>query len=354
MVLTMIVVAATAFGATALGTGLLIRALRTRAILDHPNDRSSHVVPTPVGGGLAVIGVVAVGWTIVWALSALQSGASLTYPVPLVVVLALALAAVSWHDDRRPLSPVLRLSLQAIAVLIGIAALSAHGRIFQTAVPYGLDIALTAWVWLWMINLTNFMDGIDGITGVEGGSIGIGVTLLAPMAAAAGLAIGLMPPSDFALYGLIVAAALAGFTWWNWQPARIFLGDVGAVPLGFLLGWMLLELAGTGLWAAALLLPMYYLLDATLTLLRRLVRREALMQAHRGHFYQRAARRLGAHAPVSRIVLMLNLALIALAYASARYPDIQGVVLAIGVILTAAVLWYFARNTAPPDRPPTP
>ncbi|MEQ8246953.1 MAG: hypothetical protein RID42_04660 [Alphaproteobacteria bacterium] len=354
MVLTMIVAAATAFLATLFGTGALIRALRARAILDYPNDRSSHAVPTPVGGGLVVITVVAVAWTIVWALSALHHGASFTYPVPLVVGLSLVLAVVSWHDDRRPLSPVLRLSIQAIAVLIGIAALAAHGRIFQGVVPYGLDVALTAWIWLWMVNLTNFMDGIDGITGVEGASIGIGVTLLAPMAAAAGLALGTLPPGNFALYGLIVAAALAGFTWWNWQPARIFLGDVGAVPLGFLLGWMLLEVAGAGLWAAALLLPMYYLMDATLTLLRRLVRREALMRAHRSHFYQRAARRLGAHAPVSRIVLILNVVLIGLAYTSAHQPDIQGVLLAVGVILTAAVLWYFARNTAPSDRPATP
>ena len=121
--------------------------------------------------------------------------------------------------------------------------------------PYGLDVVFTAWVWLWLINLTNFMDGIDGITSVEGGSIGIGVAILAPFAAAASLAIGVDPQSSLSVYAVVLAAALAGFVWWNWQPARIFLGDVGAIPLGFLFGWMLLEVAGAGLWAAALLLP---------------------------------------------------------------------------------------------------
>jgi UDP-N-acetylmuramyl pentapeptide phosphotransferase/UDP-N-acetylglucosamine-1-phosphate transferase len=347
MVVTMIVIAASAFAATFLGTQLLLRSLQARAILDHPNERSSHAVATPVGGGLVVIAVIASEWLLVWALSAIQNGGEFTYPVPLVVGITLALAALSWRDDRKPLSPVLRLIVQAIAVLIGIAALSAHGRIFQTVLPYGLDVVFTAWVWLWLINLTNFMDGIDGITSVEGGSIGIGVAILAPFAAAASLAIGVDPQSSLSVYAVVLAAAVAGFAWWNWQPARIFLGDVGAIPLGFLFGWMLLEIAGAGLWAAALLLPLYYLMDATLTLVRRAIRRERLMEAHRSHFYQRAARRLGSHKRVAQIILALNIALVALAAASAVQPDIQAIWLVVGVVLTGGVLWYFARDAAP-------
>ncbi len=347
MVVTMIVVAVSAFAASFLGTQLLLRTLQARAILDHPNERSSHAVPTPVGGGLVVMAVIAVEWLLVWALGGIQNGGRFTYPVPLLVGLALVLAAVSWRDDRQPLSPVLRLIVQAVVVLIGIAALSAHGRIFQTVLPYGLDVVITAWVWLWLINLTNFMDGIDGITGVEGGSIGIGVAILAPLAAAAGLVVGIDTQVHLALYAIILAAALAGFAWWNWQPARIFLGDVGAVPLGFLFGWMLLELAGAGLWAAALLLPLYYLMDATITLIRRLLRREHLLEAHRRHFYQQAARRFGSHARVARTILGLNIALVALAYASAVQPDRQALWLVVGAVLTGGVLWYFARDPAP-------
>ena len=347
MVVTMIVVAVSAFAASFLGTQLLLRTLQARAILDHPNERSSHAVPTPVGGGLVVMAVIAVEWLLVWALGGIQNGGQFTYPVPLLVGLALVLAAVSWRDDRQPLSPVLRLIVQAAVVLIGIAALSAHGRIFQTVLPYGLDVVITAWVWLWLINLTNFMDGIDGITSVEGGSIGVGVAILAPLAAAAGLVVGIDTQVHLAFYAIILAAALAGFAWWNWQPARIFLGDVGAVPLGFLFGWMLLELAGAGLWAAALLLPLYYLMDATITLIRRLLRREHLLQAHRRHFYQQAARRFGSHARVARTILGLNITLVALAYASAVQPDRQALWLVVGAVLTGGVLWYFARDPAP-------
>lgn len=346
MVVTMIVITVTAFAASLLGTQLLLRHLQARAILDHPNERSSHAVPTPVGGGLVVMAVIAVEWLLIWALGAMQSG-RFTYPVPVLVGLALILSVVSWRDDRRPMSPVIRLVVQAVVVLIGIATLSAHGRIFQTVLPYGLDVVITAWVWLWLINLTNFMDGIDGITSVEGGSLGIGVALLAPLAAATGLAIGIDVQTNLALYAIVLAAALLGFARWNWHPAQIFLGDVGAVPLGFLFGWLLLELAGSGLWAAALLLPLYYLMDATLTLLRRLARGEHLLKAHRSHFYQRAAQRFGSHARVVQIILALKIALIALSYASAIQPERQAIWLLIGVVLTSGVLWYFARDPAP-------
>jgi len=347
MVVTMIVIAVTAFAASFLGTQLLQRSLQARAILDHPNERSSHAVPTPVGGGIVVMAVIAVEWLLIWALGATQDGGHFTFPLPLLVGLAVVLAVMSWRDDRQPLSPVLRLVVQAIVVLIGIATLSAHGRIFQTALPYGLDVAITAWLWLWLINLTNFMDGIDGITSIEGSSIGVGVALLAPLAAALGLAIGIDVQSNLALFAIVLAAALLGFLRWNWHPARIFLGDVGAVPLGFLFGWMLLELAGSGLWAAALLLPLYYLMDATLTLMRRVRRGEHLLKAHRGHYYQRAARRFGSHTRVVQIILALNISLVALAYVSAIQPERQALWLLIGVVLTGGVLWYFARDPAP-------
>lgn len=343
----MIVIAATAFAGTFLGTKLLLRVLQARAILDYPNERSSHAAATPVGGGLVVIGVIAAEWLLVWALSALQNGGKFTYPIPLIVGIMLALAAMSWRDDRKPLSPASRLVVQTFAVFIGIAALSAHGRIFQTIMPYGLDIVFTALAWLWLINLTNFMDGIDGITSVEGVSIGVGVAILAPFAAAISLSISVAPQASLWAYAVVLAAAVAGFAWWNWQPARIFLGDVGSIPLGFLFGWMLLEVAGAGLWVAALLLPLYYVMDTTLTLGRRVMRRERVLEPHRCHYYQRAAQRLGSHKRVAQIILALNVTLVVLASASAIQPNTQAACLAAGLVLTSGVLWYFARDAAP-------
>ncbi len=341
-VLVWIVVGGMSLGASILTTLIVLRSMRARAILDQPNDRSSHKVATPVGGGIAVIGVIAMEWMLVWVLDGAGNG--FTYPIALLVILAVILAAVSWIDDVRGLSVVLRLLVQAFAVLIGIAALSAHGRIFQGLLPYGLDVVLTTFIWLWFINLTNFMDGIDGITGVETGSISIGVLLIAPFAIASGAAIGIFLQPSFGLFGLVVGAAGIGFLIWNWAPARIFMGDVGAVPLGFLLGWMLLELAGSGLWIAALILPLYYLADSTLTLARRLLRRETITEAHRSHFYQQAAIRLGSHSVVVVAILALNIALVALAFVASAQPQMAIPALLVAAALTAILIWYFGRG----------
>ena len=153
------------------------------------------------------------------------------------------------------------------------------------------------------------MDGIDGLAGVETACVGIGIALVA-------VATGLAAP--FGAFGLTIAAAALGFLWWNWHPARIFLGDVGSVPLGFLLGWLLLGLAQNGQWAAALILPLYYLGDATITLLRRGLKGEKVWQAHRLHFYQHAVKTGLDHGQVVRHVLFVDLLLVALAVAAAR------------------------------------
>ncbi len=126
------------------------------------------------------------------------------------------------------------------------------------------------------------MDGIDGISSVETVSIGIGITILAGSLGWESLG---------QTYSLVLAGAATGFLWWNWQPARVFLGDVGSVPLGFLLGWLLLNLAANGYWLQALILPLYYIADATLTLLERLIRRKKIWEAHRDHYYQQAVQK---------------------------------------------------------------
>src|SRR3546814_9909535 len=127
------------------------------------------------------------------------------------------------------------------------------------------------------------------------------------------------PPAALFL-GASIAAAAAGFLWWNWHPAKVFLGDVGSVPLGFMLGWLLLGLAAAGHWAPALILPLYYLADATITLACRALRRERVWRAHREHFYQRAVQRGRSHATVSRAVFGVNACLAALALASLTAP----------------------------------
>jgi UDP-N-acetylmuramyl pentapeptide phosphotransferase/UDP-N-acetylglucosamine-1-phosphate transferase len=283
-------------------TGRVVAWLRRRAILDRPNARSSHVVPTPRGGGLGALPPVLLGWgflTLLPGADALQGAAILG---------ALLLAAISWRDDRGHVPVRLRLLAQLVATVP--VALLLPGPVAQGWLPGWLDLALAVVAWVWFTNLYNFMDGIDGITGIETTALGIG---LAAVAVAAGPWIAAGP-------GLVLAAGAAGFLAWNWHPARVFLGDVGSIPFGYLAGGLLLALAGAGHWAAALILPLYYLADATLTLLRRLARGEAMWRAHREHFYQRAVQGGLSHAGVALRVALADAVLVGCALWSLAAP----------------------------------
>jgi UDP-N-acetylmuramyl pentapeptide phosphotransferase/UDP-N-acetylglucosamine-1-phosphate transferase len=132
---------------------------------------------------------------------------------------------------------------------------------------------------LWFVNLVNFMDGIDWMTVAE----------VVPVTAALAMfgLMGALPP-DATVVALALCGAIIGFAPFNRPVARLFLGDVGSLPIGLLLGWLLVLLAGHGHLVAALLLPLYYLTDATITLLRRLMRGKPITEAHRSHYYQRA------------------------------------------------------------------
>lgn len=313
--------------------------LHRRAILDHPNDRSSHSIPTPRGGGW---GVVLTWFPALLILGLLAGRLDAVLPV---LAGSIALVWVSWRDDRGGLPVRVRFGVQAAVVLVGLLALP-DGLIFQGLLPFWLDRAAAAFVWLWFLNLFNFMDGIDGIAGGEAASIGLGlaaVTLLA----------GTDPLT--AEQGAVALGAALGFLVWNWHPARVFMGDVGSVPLGYLFAWLLLGLAAQGLWAAALLIPLYFLADATFTLLRRLLAGKKVWQAHREHIYQRAVQGGRTHAAVSIRVLTLNLVLIALALVSVEAPWRA---LGLGLLVTAGLMVTLSRSaeggTAAPARPDRP
>jgi len=313
------------FALSVAGTGLTLRWLRRRAILDHPNARSSHAVPTPRGGGIAVIAAILAGWLV----------AQLRWPEEgfyLLLAAALGLAVLSWLDDLRGLPAWLRLVGQAVAVLAALPWLGFGGDVFQGLLPPIPALCLTALLWLWFVNLFNFMDGIDGISAVEAGSVGLGVAVVSGLTAH-----GAMGP----IPGIAVAAAAAGFAVWNWPPARVFLGDVGSVPLGFLIGGLLLNLAADGYWAAALILPLYYLADASITLIRRLLRGARVWEAHREHFYQRAVAAGRSHGQGSLAVLAANLVLVALSLVALAQP---WPALAAAAVVVAVLLAWLART----------
>jgi UDP-N-acetylmuramyl pentapeptide phosphotransferase/UDP-N-acetylglucosamine-1-phosphate transferase len=190
---------------------------------------------------------------------------------------------------------------------------------------------------LWLVNLVNFMDGIDWMTVAEVVPLTASVVLLGQVAPI---------PLPSMLLALALLGAMLGFAPFNRPVAKLFLGDVGSLPIGLLLGWLLLQLARAGQPAAALLLPLYYLADASVTLIRRVAAREPFWRAHRSHFYQRACD-LGYTVPaiVGRVFLS-NLALAGLAFLTAvkHDPLVITVSLLVGAALVAWLLASFARK----------
>jgi UDP-N-acetylmuramyl pentapeptide phosphotransferase/UDP-N-acetylglucosamine-1-phosphate transferase len=310
-------------GAVGLGvwtlTPWVIRRLIAAGVYDRPNARSSHAAPTPRGGGLAVLAVLLPAWA---ALGALVGGPPRVWPV---LALAVALGGLSLVDDLRRLPAAPRFAAQIAAVAAALAAFDG-GLVFQGWLPLWADRALAGVVLLWFVNLFNFMDGIDGIAGVETLAVAGGLGLVWLTAGAPG-------PAGPALSWTLAAAA-AGFLRWNWHPAKVFLGDVGSIPVGFLLGWLLLEAAAAGQWAAALILPAYYLFDATVTLLRRVARGARPWRAHREHAYQVAVQAGRDHAWVCRRVAAADGVLIACGLLAAAGAPAFGLTVAAAVVIS--------------------
>ncbi|RXH40004.1 MraY family glycosyltransferase [Bradyrhizobium zhanjiangense] len=304
------------------------RPLLQRYALARPNARSSHRIPTPQGAGIAVIAatlIVASLWAIV---------ANVAIP-PALVGATVLIALVGFADDIVSLPVLLRLVLQAAAVGAVVFTAPETARIVP-ALPLALERGLILLAGVWFVNLVNFMDGLDLMTAAE----------VVPVTAAL-LLLGWLGelPWPAALIATALCGAMLGFAPFNRPVAKVFLGDVGSLPIGLLLGWCLLELAIRGQPAAALLLPAYYLADSTITLFRRIARREPFWSAHRTHFYQRATDNGFTVPQVIGEVFLLNLVLAGLAILTIRAAAVAITVVALvaGAIAVAFVLRRFSR-----------
>jgi UDP-N-acetylmuramyl pentapeptide phosphotransferase/UDP-N-acetylglucosamine-1-phosphate transferase len=324
-----------AAGAICAALVVVLHPLLVRYALARPNARSSHSTPTPQGGGVAVIAA-----TIASVILSTYFFGAVSDPVLLTVfAAAILLAGVGAYDDLRTMPVLPRLLLQAVAVGIVVATLPAEFRLVSI-LPVWVERTLLLIGGLWFVNLVNFMDGLDWMTVAE----------TVPMTAALAL-FGFYAelPAGPALTALALCGAMIGFAPFNRPVAKLFLGDVGSLPIGLLLGWCLLQLAGSGHLVASLLLPLYYLADATITLLKRLMKGETVWVAHRSHFYQQATGNGFSVMQVVGEVFILNIVLAALAAASIwlKSPYVEGMTLAAGIGAVALVLSRFSRPREP-------
>jgi Fuc2NAc and GlcNAc transferase len=302
--------------ASALITGVVLKLAVTHGVIDVPNERSSHQRPTPRGGGLAIVVGATSGLLVLTLLGitrwnlfvALAGGGS-------------AVAAVGFIDDRRPLSVRMRMAVHVGSALWALAWLG-------NLPPLQLGTHLVSFGWLgyvlgllaivWVLNLFNFMDGIDGIAASEAIFIFCGALLVAFLAGGS---------SGTCAAAAVFGAACLGFAVWNWPPARIFMGDVGSGYLGYVIAVLALAAARESPVAVFvwLILGAVFFVDATVTLIRRLGRGERIHAAHRSHAYQWLARRWRSHLKVTSGVLFINIVwVLPCAVYGARHPERTG------------------------------
>lgn len=311
-------------------TGVLRRYALARSIIDIPNARSSHTVPTPRGGGVAIVA----SFLLALPLAAVSGLASWSVVVALLGAGA-GIALLGFLDDHGHIAARWRLlghlvgAIWALFWLGGLAPLSLFGMSLDLG---WLGHVLAALYLVWLLNLYNFMDGIDGIASLEAICVCIGGALLFVLSGHVGEAA--LP--------LLMAAAVVGFLFWNFPPARIFMGDAGSGFLGVSLGILSLQAAWVApqlLWSWLILLGVF-VVDATFTLLRRLLRGDKVYEAHRSHAYQYASRRFGRHLPVTLAVGAINLLWllpIALWVGAGGLDGVLGVVLGYTPLLALAV-----------------
>jgi len=323
------------FSVTFLFTGLftlLIRWLAVRhGFVDVPNGRSSHTVPTPSGGGIGLI----TGWLLCIIFLALfghiNSDILLSIAIPASIV-----AGIGFLDDRMQLSQLLRFGAQIALVawfLFFFGKPLFVGISWLDNVPF-FSYTISGFALVWLINLFNFMDGIDGIAASEAIFVVLGMVLISFFSIA---------NNPLVLVNVALAGACLGFLVWNWPPAKIFMGDVGSSFLGFVLGATALVISSEyaiSVWPWVILFGVF-LVDATVTLVRRALSGQRWYAAHRSHAYQRLARQWGSHQKVTLAVIGINVCwLLPIAFWAAVKPVYGAAIAGLALLpLTALALW---------------
>lgn len=326
---------AIAVSAAALASVLIyfLRPMLVRHLLAHPNKRSSHTRATPQGAGVGVILALLIICAAAWLLWRAPEGARALVPV---LGAALGLMVLGLADDAHALPVSWRFLGQTLAALVMVLSLPQGLRLFPGFLPFIVERALLVLGTVWFVNAVNFLDGLDWITAAQVVPMTLGVAALQALGAV---------PASVGFLALVLLGAMLGFAPYNKHPAKVFLGDAGSLPIGLLLAFMLISVAGTNL-AAALLLALYTIADSTITLFRRALNREHIFSAHRSHFYQRAVIAGMTPSQVTARIFMLGLLLASLAVAALILNSTIANVLLLGfgMVATAYVLSALARG----------
>jgi Fuc2NAc and GlcNAc transferase len=320
-------------------TGLIRRYALQRQMLDVPNARSSHTQPTARGGGVAIV-LAFLGAFAVWHLG--FGGGDSTLFLALVPG-GVAIAILGFWDDHCSLPAKWRFLVHLLASAWAVYCLGGWPMLDLgfVVLPWGVCGSLIALLLIaWAINLYNFMDGIDGLAGMEAVFVGL--------AGASLLGLGgrdVMP-------AVLLAGAAAGFLVMNWPPAKIFMGDAGSGFLGYAFAVLALHATvstQTSIWPWLILLGVF-VCDATLTLIRRAVKGVRVTDAHRTHAYQWASRRAGSHRPVTLTILGINVLLWLLAVLAVKVPVLSLPLAVCSVVTLLGLAWKFDAGV--PERPP--
>lgn len=297
--------------------------------IDVPNERSSHSRPTPKGAGLGIIATLLIVYYTFFPLTDF-------YFIGSVLVLTI----LSFINDNKQLSIIIRLIIQmtlAIIVLHLWPPLQ-HAVFLSNIVPVWLENIIIILLIIWLINLFNFMDGIDGISGTQCLIIGVGV----------GLAL-FFSHGQYKLEQLIagfMAGSSLAFLFWNWSPAKVFLGDAGSIPLGFINAILILLLCKSGLWYVAIIINNYYIFDASITLLRRIQKKQKPWKAHKEHFYQKAVQNGYSHSKVCKIIATHGILLICISCLTTLKPNL--IIISFSIVIsslsTIYLLYYLNKK----------
>lgn len=306
-----------ALALSALLSAFLIKILKRYSVLAIPNVRSNHKVAIPTGGGLAIV-ITIMAFSFVYYF--ISGDIKAIYFISSVLIVA----AVSFRDDVKDLPIMPRVICQFIAIILMIKS-------FDVELKLASVLILSFGTFLF-INFYNFMDGIDGSATCEAIHIA-GTSLIIA-------ALTKVIPSEVILICAILCGACLGFLIFNWHPAKIIMGDVGSISLGIICCWILINLALKGYTTAAFIMPLYFVADSSITILRRLFRGEKIWLPHSEHFFQQAVRRGKTHSQVVKKIIVSNLLLSIFSVVSIFYP----VIAVLLSLITVAILMANLKN----------